>query len=172
MNNLAVKSQIKLSKKYSELQEVINSSNFSVAEISINYSTKVKSSELIQITSSKDAIDILRPYYENSMELRESSYMLTLSRANKVTGIYQVSVGSRAGTLMDVTLIMQAAILANSCGYIISHSHPSGQLKPSAMDIDITKRLKEAGKLLEIPLLDHLILTTEGYFSFADECLL
>ena len=77
-----------------------------------------------------------------------------------------------AGTIVDVRLIFAAAIKANAVGLILAHNHPSGNLKPSYIDIQLTKRVKEAGQLLDIQLLDHLILTSDGYLSMADEGLI
>lgn len=74
--------------------------------------------------------------------------------------------------MADPKLIFAAAIKANACGIILAHNHPSGNLSPSQADIDLTKRMKEGGKFLEIQVLDHVILTTEGYFSFADDGLI
>lgn len=94
---------------------------------------------------------------------------MLLNRANKVLGIFEVSSGSSAGTVADPKLIFAAAIKANACGIIMAHNHPSGNLSASQADIDLTKKVKEGGKLLEIQMLDHLIVTTETYYSFADE---
>ena len=80
-----------------------------------------------------------------------------------------MSTGGVSGTVADPKLIFAAAIKANACGIILAHNHPSGNLHPSQADIDLTKKMKEGGKLLEIQLLDHVIVTTEGYSSLADE---
>lgn len=99
--------------------------------------------------------------------------MLLLNRSNAVLGIFPVSKGGLSGTVTDVRLIYQAAIKANACGTIICHNHPSGNLNPSESDNKITQKIKEAGNLLDIQLLDHLIITTDGdYFSYADSGLI
>lgn len=103
------------------------------------------------------------------MEFREECYMLLLNRANQVLGWFRVSEGGVAGTILDPRLIFGIALKCNAVGVILAHNHPSGNLKPSGADISQTKRLVEGGKLLEISVLDHLILTSEGYYSFADE---
>ena len=95
--------------------------------------------------------------------------MLLLNRANKVLGYVLLSLGGTAGTVVDPKVIFQAALKTNAHGIILCHNHPSGNLTPSSQDISLTKQLRDAGKFLEIALLDHLILTTEGYYSFADE---
>ena len=102
----------------------------------------------------------------------EQFKVLLLNRANKVLGIFEVSSGGSTGTVADPKLIFAAAIKANACGIILAHNHPSGNLQPSQADIDLTKRMKEGGRLLEIQVLDHIIVTTEGYYSFADEGIL
>jgi len=97
--------------------------------------------------------------------------MLLLNRANKVLGITTISEGGLSGTVTDVRLIYQYAIKGNASGIIICHNHPSGNVNPSESDQKITNKIKEAGNLLDIQLLDHIILTSEReiYRSFADE---
>jgi DNA repair protein RadC len=95
-----------------------------------------------------------------------------LNRANKVLGIYDVSTGGIAGTVADPRVIFAAALKANACAIIISHNHPSGNLKPSRQDEELTEKIKQGGQFLDIKLLDQVILTAEGYYSFAYEGLL
>jgi DNA repair protein RadC len=97
--------------------------------------------------------------------------MLLLNRANKVLGITTISEGGLSGTVTDVRLIYQYAIKGNACGIIIPHNHPSGNSNPSESDQKITQKIKEAGNLLDIQLLDHIILTPEKeiFRSLADE---
>jgi DNA repair protein RadC len=89
-----------------------------------------------------------------------------------VLGYCQISAGGLNGTVADVRIIMQTALKSNACSIILSHNHPSGNLVPSEADKDLTKKIREAGKFLDIPALDHLIITSESYFSFADEGLM
>ncbi|MEP1088659.1 MAG: JAB domain-containing protein, partial [Algoriphagus sp.] len=84
-------------------------------------------------------------------------------------GIVNISSGGTAGTVVDVKLVYAAAIKANSSSVILAHCHPSGNLLPSEQDKRLTQRIKKAGEILDIPVLDHLIMTAEGYYSFADE---
>jgi DNA repair protein RadC len=91
-----------------------------------------------------------------------------LSRANRIIGHSHISTGGLSGTVVDPKKIFQNALKANAAGLILAHNHPSGQLQPSEADKNLTKKLVAAGKFLEIAILDHLILSTEGYFSFAD----
>lgn len=97
---------------------------------------------------------------------------MLLNRANKVLGVFEVSTGSTTATVADPKIIFAAAIKANASGIIIAHNHPSGNLSPSQQDIDLTRKVKDGGKILEVQLLDHVIITTESYYSFADEGIL
>lgn len=103
------------------------------------------------------------------MEFIEQFKVILLNRAHRVLGVFDLSTGGTSGTIAEPKLVFASSILRNASAIIIAHNHPSGNLKPSTADIDLTKKLKEAGKLLDIPVLDHLIVTSEGYFSFADE---
>lgn len=143
---------------------------FEVAEIQLSYRTNVKPSLRPKINSSVDTHNILLESWDDSkIEFVEQFKVLLLNRANKVLGILDVSTGGVTGTVADPKVIFVAAIKANACAIIMAHNHPSGNLRPSQADIDLTRRMKEGGKLLEIQLLDHVIVTTEGYYSFADE---
>jgi DNA repair protein RadC len=146
---------------------------FEVAEIQLTYKSKVKASLRPKITSSKDCDNVLRKYWDdNKIEFVEQFKVILLNRANKVIGLYEVSTGTTTHTVADPRLIFVAAIKANACAIILSHNHPSGNLSPSQADIDLTKKMKEAGKFLEVSVLDHIIMTSEAYYSFADEGLL
>lgn len=102
----------------------------------------------------------------------EEFWTLYLNRANKIITFDKISRGGISGTVVDPKLIFKHALKHLSSSIILVHNHPSGQLKPSQADISITQKLKEAGKVLEIQVLDHLIISDEGFFSFADEGLL
>jgi DNA repair protein RadC len=120
-----------------------------------------------KIGSSADAYEQIRPYL---MDLpHEEFWILLLNRANEVLRPVQVSQGGVSGTVADPKLIFKYALENLASSIILVHNHPSGNLRPSEADKDLTKRLREAGKFLEIPVLDHLIFTDNGYFSFADE---
>ena len=95
--------------------------------------------------------------------------MLLLNRANKVLGYVKLSSGGTSQTIIDIKLVFHAALKANAHSIILAHNHPSGSLSPSKSDISLTKEVGSAGKILNIELLDHLIITEEGYLSFADE---
>jgi DNA repair protein RadC len=142
-----------------------------ICEISAKYSTKIKPSERAKITSSKDGERILRTWYESTgmIEQKEIFCAMLLNRVNKVLGIVKVSEGSATATIVDVQYILRLALLTGAQTLVLCHNHPSGNCKPSQEDLTMTKKVKEAAKLMDIHLLDHVILTTESYYSFADE---
>jgi DNA repair protein RadC len=144
-----------------------------IAEVELIYKSKVKASERPQVRTSKDAADLLKHLWsEDKIDFVEQFKVLFLNRANKVLGIFEVSSGGVTGTVADPKLIFVAALKANACAIVISHNHPSGNLKPSQQDEQLTQKINQAGKFLDIKLLDHIIVTSEGYYSFADEGLI
>lgn len=143
-----------------------------VAEITIGYSTKVKASDRLKITSSYGAAEILRKFFEPHMEYKEVFYVLLLNRTNKVLGVSKISEGGTAGTVADPKMIFQTALKAHASQIILSHNHPSGATTPSQADIELTRRLVAGGKLLEIQIVDHIILTDDTYTSMADSGLM
>ncbi|MBL0328509.1 MAG: DNA repair protein RadC [Bacteroidetes bacterium] len=123
-----------------------------------------------RITTSKDVYDIMKSIL---LDLpHEEFWLLMLNRANLVVKKELISRGGVSGTVVDTKIIFKAAVENYACSIIICHNHPSGNRKPSDADIRITKNIKEAGKLMEIPLLDHLIVAENGFYSFADEGIL
>ena len=145
-----------------------------VAEIELIYKSKIKASERPKVTTSHDAFKLFKQNWdENKIEFIEQFKVLLLNRNNKVLGIFEVSTGGVTGTVADPKVIFMAALKINACNIIACHNHPSGSLKPSRADEELTQKIKEVGKYLDLPLLDHLIITGEdGYYSFADEGLL
>lgn len=147
--------------------------NFKVAEIQLSYRPKYKASERPTITRSLDAYEILKASWsEDKLCFIEEFKVILLNRVNRVLGIYHVSSGGIAGTIADPKLIFMAALKGSASSIILSHNHPSGNLKPSKVDLQLTNKIVEGGKLLDISVVDHLIITSEGYLSFADEGLL
>lgn len=143
---------------------------YKIAEIELVYRTKVKASQRPHITSSREAYQILMQCWdENKIEFVEQFKILLLNRGGKVLGIFEVSSGGVSGTVADPKLIFSAVLKANASSLILAHNHPSGNTKPSDADRNLTRKVKEGGKLLEITVLDHIIITTEGYRSLADE---
>lgn len=120
-----------------------------------------------KITSSTDAYEYMKAHLLDLSH--EEFWVILLNRANKVIQCKQISSGGVSGTVADPKMIFKSALEELSSSIILVHNHPSGNLKPSQADITLTKKLKEAGKVLEIPVLDHIIFTDENYYSFADE---
>lgn len=129
-----------------------------------------KESEVIKkakVGSSKDAYEVIRPYLMDLMH--EQFWVLLLNRANEIIRPVQISIGGVAGTVADPKMIFKAAIEHLASAIILVHNHPSGNLSPSQADKDLTKKVKQGGQTLDIPVLDHLIFSDNGYYSFADE---
>jgi len=144
-----------------------------VAEVELVYKTKVKPSERPLVKSAKDCYELLRlTWDENKIEFVEQFKVILLNRAQRVLGIYELSTAGVTGTVADPKLVFIAALKANACSLILSHNNPSGNLKPSRADEELTKRIATAGIYLDIKVIDHIIVTSEGYYSFGDEGLL
>ena len=147
--------------------------NLKVAEVQLSYKTTVKASERPQINSSIDVYKVLQENWNYEViEFIEEFKILLLNRANRVIGIVPISVGGTAGTIADPKVIFVSALKCNAASIVLFHNHPSGNLKPSHADIELTKKLKSAGQFLDLPVIEHIILTKEGYLSFADEGLM
>lgn len=147
----------------------MKTTEFTMPEITISYKDNVKASERVKILSSETSYSYLKPFYIECMEHHEESHVMFLNRANKALGVSLISKGGMAETVMDVKIILQTALKVHASGIILSHNHPSGNLRPSEPDKQITSKIKEACKVLDLHLLDHIILTEESYYSFADE---
>ncbi len=146
----------------------------SVSEIQVSYINKIKTEELHKITSSTDIAELLFETWNiNTIELHESFKVVLLNNSNTVKGIFEMSSGGITGTLVDVRILFAVALKSLSTGIILAHNHPSGTLKPSQSDKNLTTKIKRASELLDIKLLDHLIITPKHeYYSFADEGIL
>ena len=154
---------------------MINNIDLKIPEIkiSLKMNKKYKLSELHTIKSSIDSVNIFRQIFNaDTFGWTEEMVLLCLNRANKVVGFYKVSSGGFAGTIADPKVIYTIALNCAASAIIIAHNHPSGNLKPSAADEELTKKIKLAGSYLDIRLLDHIILTEESYYSFADDALI
>lgn len=141
------------------------------AEIEVSYRPAI--SEKPEITSCLDAYNVLRSFIPpGSIALKEHMVVLYLNRANRVIGAYKVSDGGITCTVADLRLIFSVGVKTVATSFIVGHNHPSGNLKPSAADIALTKKLRDAGAMMDIKLLDHIILIPEDgkYFSMADHC--
>jgi len=123
-----------------------------------------------KITSSDSVFDFLQPIMGELPH--EEFWILYLNNSNKIIKSAQLSKGGITGTVVDVRLAFKEALQLGAVGIILAHNHPSGTLRPSHADIQLTKKLKTAGESLDIKVLDHLIITEKAYFSFADENML
>ncbi|GAA4331185.1 DNA repair protein RadC [Mucilaginibacter gynuensis] len=123
-----------------------------------------------QVTGSKDAYNIMRRHLVDLNH--EEFWILLISRSSKVLAKELVSKGGLSGTVADPKIIFHMALQHQASAIIMIHNHPSGNLKPSQLDIDLTKKIAAAGRMLDINVLDHLIITDTGYYSFGDEGLL
>lgn len=142
-----------------------------ISEITVSYSSS--SNEKQKVTNSKDSYKYLQSSWnKNIIELQEEFKVMMLDRANQVLGIYSMSKGGVSGTLVDAKLVFSVALKCNASNIIIAHNHPSGNLKPSEADRNLTNKLKNAGKFLDIVLLDHIIITKNDFFSLADNGML
>ncbi len=144
---------------------------FQVSEVEVSYKCKTPANLRPQISSSRDAYNVLASLWnEDQIELREAFKILLVNKANKVIGFNTLSQGGLSGTVVDLKILFAIALKSMAAGIIIAHNHPSGSLQLSQADIDLTRRIKKGGELLDIKLLDHIILSPEGtYYSFADE---
>ena len=147
---------------------MINLFTMAIAEVAISYSTNVKPGDRVKITSSLAAFEVFAAGWP-SYEHREYFYIILMNRANKVLGVSQISVGGISGTVVDPKLVFQAALKANASSIILGHNHPSGELIPSDADNALTRKLADVGTLLDLPVLDHLIMNSETYYSYKDE---
>ncbi|MEM0541838.1 JAB domain-containing protein [Flavobacterium sp. j3] len=139
-----------------------------VSEIKVAYSTS--DTPKVKIKSGEEAYDVLLASWNlDTIELQEEFKILLLNRANEVLGIYPLSKGGITGTIVDQRLIFAVALKCNASGIIMCHNHPSGKLLPSEADITLTKSIAKCSDLLEINLLDHLIITKNGFYSFSNE---
>jgi DNA repair protein RadC len=145
-----------------------------VNEIAISYSGSLKANLLPKITCSQSAADLAYSQWnKDTIELHETFKIMLLNNANKGKGIYDTSNGGITGTLVDVRILFAVLLKSLTTAVILVHNHPSGTLTPSEPDKRLTQKIKKAGELFDIKVLDHLILIPDGnYFSFADEGIL
>ena len=140
------------------------------AAVELYKRVQIKQAERKQVISSETACDILRPLI-GDIE-REEFWAIYLNQSNRIIRKERLSPGGLTGTLVDVRLIMKGALLCNATGMIIAHNHPSGNEKPSGEDNRITEQVKKAADTLNIRLLDHVIITSNTYYSYMDNGML
>lgn len=141
-----------------------------VNEIKISYKEKIALSKSQAIKSSADAGKLLFDHWDkNTIGLQETFKVLLLNNSNKVKGVYQLSTGGLTGTLVDIRILFAVILKSVSVGIILAHNHPSGKLKASNADIQLTNKIKKAAFYFDVKVLDHLILIPNGeFYSFAD----
>jgi len=145
---------------------------YKMAEVEITYKNTVPFNKMVKVSCSKDASEYFKDTWTDRIEYVKEFRILCLNRANMVIGWACISRGGMSGTVADPKVIFQIALKTCASSIILGHNHPSGNIKPSESDIRLTQKLKKAGSSLDLPVLDHLIITTDSYFSFADEGLL
>ncbi len=148
--------------------------HINVNEIQISYREVAPISGNPKMTCSQAAHTVLRELWNpHTIGLHESFKVLLLNNSNQIKGIYHLSEGGITAALVDIRILFAVVLKSLSVGIILAHNHPSGQLRPSQADTQLTKKIQRAAKLLDVRVLDHLILgPQDGYFSFADEGLL
>ena len=147
--------------------------SFTVAEVQLVYKSKCDITLRPRITKSSECYKILMSTWDpDTIELCEEFKILLLNRANKVLAISTLSQGGTASTIVDPKLLFATALKLKASSLILAHNHPSGELSPSQADISMTNKLIEGGKVLDLPILDHLIVGINGYYSFGDEGLI
>jgi len=140
-----------------------------VCELKVSYSSDIKQKDQPQITNSSDLFKVFIDNWGEDMRLRESVYVLVFNRNNRLQGMWLAGIGGISGCVIDVRTVMQTALLCNGSSIVIAHNHPTGNLNSSVSDEKICKKLKAAGETLDILLLDFIIVSDDGYTSYADE---
>jgi DNA repair protein RadC len=141
-----------------------------VAEVEVSYRPKFKASERPKVNTSEEVYRLfINQWNLDKIQLQEEFKVMLLNRTNRVLGIADISVGGVSGTVADPKIIFSIALKGNASSIVLAHNHPSGNLRTSEADIRLTKKLVQAGLLLELPIYDHLIITNDGYYSFADD---
>jgi len=152
-----------MKKETSSLQSI-------VSEIELSYMPQIKPSARPVIKGQDDVYQLLIDTWDKTkIELVEQFKIMLLNKCNRVLGICTLTTGTVSETFADPKQIFSVALKANATQIILAHNHPSGNLEPSSKDCDLTKKIKVAGELLDLKILDHIIVTTEGYYSFTKE---
>ena len=152
------------------MEEEHQSSEILVAEIEISYMPKIKPSQRPKIKNADDAYRLLiQTWDESKIELVEQFRVILLNRNNSVLGICTLTSGTSTHTLADPKQVFGLALKANAVCIMISHNHPGGSLKPSKNDEEMTRKMIVAGQILDLKVIDHIIVSVEGYYSFAEE---
>ena len=144
-----------------------------ITQVRLVYENKIKAADRPQVSGSGDAHTILRYNWSDQIGMLEEFNVLFLDRSNRVMAMSNISKGGINGTVVDLRVVFATALKARSSSLILAHNHPSGNLNPSQADINLTRDFQEAGNILKINIIDHIILSPDGeYYSFADEHLI
>lgn len=138
-------------------------------KVKIVYSKTQKPHERVIIGTSADAYKVFKDIWSNQIDTREEMLILLLDRSNSILGYHFLSMGGITGTVADIRLLFSVALNSLATSIIMCHNHPSGNLKPSDADIKLTQKVRDTGKIMDIALLDHLIITNNNYISMADD---
>jgi DNA repair protein RadC len=122
----------------------------------------------VRIKSSEEAYNYIKQFYSNDIDIFESSFVLLLNRANDTIGYAKISQGGVAGTVIDIKIVLKYVVDTLASGFILCHNHPSGNTNASAQDDLLTCRLKEVCNYMDCDMLDHIIITSDNYYSYAD----
>ena len=168
-SNIPMQPQMVFDKNsYAELESQLDEldAQFKIREIEVTFNTEAYF--FGQVTSSLDVFNFLKERILKGIEIQEHFIAIYLNQANKIIGYYHHSTGTINATMVDVEIVAAVALKTLAKSVVISHNHPSGNLRPSEADRQLTRRIKEALKLFDIALLDHIIVTNQGYYSFAE----
>jgi DNA repair protein RadC len=145
-----------------------------INEIKVSYKGKIKTSKSEAIKNSEEVVKLLIENWDSdTIGFYESFKVLLLNNSNKIKGVYELSSGGITGTMVDIRILFAVILKTVSVGVILVHNHPSGKLKPSEADKNLTMKIKKAAEIFDINVLDHLIIVPDGsYFSFSDNGLL
>jgi len=160
--------------RYQTVPEIVlgETPEVNVPELAVSY-TRSRQKDFGKITSSKDAADFIRnTFNDGEVELQEQFIVLYLNQANEIIGYYKHSKGAINATVADIRIILATALKSLAVSMVVAHNHPSGNLKPSRADEQLTAKIKDSAAMMEVKLLDHVIVTRDSYYSFADEGLL
>ena len=145
----------------------MNDAIYMVGESYLTYKEKTMMS--IDIKDSKHVYEFIKSIWQPDIQILERFLLLALNRKNSIISYHWISQGGLAGTVVDIRIIFKSAVESLASNIIVCHNHPSGNLQPSDADITITNKIARSGEIMDIKLLDHLIINSEGYLSMADE---
>ncbi len=152
----------------------MNTTNFKVAEIQMTYKNPANILDRPKIMHSLDTVQLMREVEDMQVNIdyKELFYAIYLNQSNRILSVAKVSEGTLTHCLVNIRQIIQGALLQNATAIILCHNHPSGEIKASNADIQVTEKIQQAAAFFDIIVLDHIILSSFNYSSFADEGLL